>query len=140
MSAVPSAEERYSFDTDGYLVVESFLGAEHVARLREALQRVIARRRELERRSTPHFARSGEEHAGSTRIFYLLADDPLFLELADHPPVMPYIRALLNQDEPHFHASDAFWEEGRTPLPRAGTSTVPTTASATCGRGYRCWS
>ena len=96
ISAVPSADERYSFETDGYLVVESILDAEHVARLRDALQRAIARRRELERRGTPHFARPGEDHAGSTRIFYLLADDPLFLELADYPPVMPYIRALLN--------------------------------------------
>ena len=26
MSAVPSAVERYSFETDGFLVVESFLG------------------------------------------------------------------------------------------------------------------
>ena len=26
MSAVPSADERYSFETDGFLVVESFLG------------------------------------------------------------------------------------------------------------------
>ena len=54
VSAGPSAEERYSFETDGYLVVESLLGSEHVARLREALQRAIARRRELERRGTPH--------------------------------------------------------------------------------------
>ena len=112
MSKVPSADERYSFETDGYLVVESFLGSDHVAQMREALQRAIARRRELERRGTPHFARPGEDHAGSARIFYLLADDPLFLELADCPSVMPYIRALLNQNEPHFHASDAFWEEG----------------------------
>ena len=44
MSAVPSADERYSFETDGFLVVESFLGCDHVARLREALQRAIARR------------------------------------------------------------------------------------------------
>ena len=85
---------------------------DHVARLRAALQRAIARRRELQRRGTPHFARPGADHAGSTRIFYLLADDPLFLELADYPPVMPYILALLNQSQPHFHASDAFWEEG----------------------------
>ena len=74
--------------------------------LRAALQRVIARR------GTPHFARTGEDHAGSTRIFYPLADDPLFLQLADYPSVMPYIRALLNKGQTHFHASDAFWEEG----------------------------
>ena len=81
MSAVPSADQRYSFETDGYLVLESFLSPDHVARLRAALQRTIAGRRELERRG-PRFARPGEEHGGSARIFYLLADDPLFLELA----------------------------------------------------------
>ena len=96
-----------------------------MARLRAALQRAIARRRELERRGTPHFARPGEEpgeepgedHGGSTRIFYLLADDPLFLELVDYPPVMPYVRGLLNQSQPHFHASDAFCEEGARAAP-----------------------
>ena len=117
MSAVPSADQRYSFETDGYLVLESFLDPSRVARLRAALQRAIARRRELERRGTPHFARPGEEHGGSTRIFYLLADDPLFLELVDYPPVMPYVRGLLNQSQPHFHASDAFCEEGARAAP-----------------------
>ena len=28
MSAVPSADQRYSFETDGYLVLESFLRSE----------------------------------------------------------------------------------------------------------------
>ena len=49
MSAVPSADERYSFEPEGFLVVESILDRDHVARLRAALQRSIARRRELER-------------------------------------------------------------------------------------------
>ena len=62
MSAVPSADQRYSFETDGYLVLESFLSPDHVARLRAALQQTIAGRRELERRGTPHVARPGEEH------------------------------------------------------------------------------
>ena len=48
----------------------TILGYDHVARLRETLQRAIARRRELERRGTPHFARRGADHAGSNRIFY----------------------------------------------------------------------
>ena len=50
MSAVPSADQRYSFETDGYLVLESFLSPDHVVRLRAALQRTIAGRRELEPR------------------------------------------------------------------------------------------
>ena len=59
MSAVPSADERYSFEPEGFLVVESILDRDHVARLRAALQRAIARRRELEQRGTPQFARPG---------------------------------------------------------------------------------
>ena len=30
---------------------------------------------------------------------------------------MPYIRALLNQSQPHFHSSDAFWEKGARASP-----------------------
>ena len=30
MSAVPRADQRYSFETDGFLVVESFLRPDHV--------------------------------------------------------------------------------------------------------------
>ena len=43
MSAVPRADQRYSFETDGFLVVESFLSPDHVSRLREALRRAISR-------------------------------------------------------------------------------------------------
>jgi hypothetical protein len=131
MSAVPSPDQRFSFETDGYLVLESFLSPDHVARLRAALQRAIARRRELERRGTGHFARLGEEHRGSTRIFYLLADDPLFLDLVDYPPVMAYIRGLLNQSQPHSTPPTPSGRRERGRLPRAGTSTARTTASAT---------
>ena len=76
MSAVPSADERYSFETEGFLVVESILDCDHVARLRAALQRAIAWRRELQRRGTPHFARPGVDHAGSTRILGWHIDGP----------------------------------------------------------------
>jgi len=47
----------------------------------------------------------------SARIFYILGDHPLFLEMLDWPPLMPYVRALLNE-RPHHHASDAIVERG----------------------------
>ena len=103
MSAVPSADQRYSFETDGYLVLESFLSPDHVARLRAALQQTIAGRRELERRGPTSAACSTRVSRTST-------------------PPTPSAR------------------RERALLPRAGTSTAPTTDSATCVRGCRCWS
>ncbi len=47
----------------------------------------------------------------STRLLYILDDDPLFLELVDWPPLMPYVKGLVNPD-PHHHASDAIVEYG----------------------------
>ena len=103
-----SAAERYFFDNFGYLVLERFLDAAKVAQLMAALERVIARRR--------GWAEQGITHTGqttidgeSTRIFYILDDDPLFLELLDFPPLMPYVHALLST-KPHHHASDAIVE------------------------------
>jgi hypothetical protein len=50
-------------------------------------------------------------HDQNTRIFYLLDDDPLFLDLVDWPAMWPYVTGLLNE-RPHHHASDAIVEYG----------------------------
>jgi hypothetical protein len=50
-------------------------------------------------------------HGDSTRIFYILDDDPMFLELLDWPAIWPYVTGLLNE-RPHHHASDAIVEYG----------------------------
>jgi hypothetical protein len=47
----------------------------------------------------------------NTRIFYILDDALIFLELLDWPAMMPYVKGLLNE-RPHHHASDAIVEYG----------------------------
>ncbi len=104
----PSEAERFFFDNYGYLVLERFLSESQVASLTETTLRVIAHRREQVEKGRPH---TGQTHVQgeSTRIFYILEDDPLFLEMLDYPPLMPYVHALLNP-KPHHHASDAIVE------------------------------
>ena len=104
----PTAEERFFFDTNGYLLIEEFLTRELVADLIQASRRAIEHRRQ---RQTEGTFRDGEAHfaGANARIFGLLEDDPLFLDMMDYPPVMPYVRALLNP-EPNYHASDVIWE------------------------------
>jgi len=109
--ATPSATERFFFDNNGYLVLENFLSADHVAHLRAALDRTVARRRALQAQKMPHTGMTQVKGEQSTRIFYILDDDPLFLEMLDWPPLMPYIKGLLNP-KPHHHASDAIVEVG----------------------------
>lgn len=107
----PTPAERFFFDNNGYLVLEEFLDAAHVNALLQALHRVIQRRRKLQEQEFPHTGITtlmGEE---STRIFYILDDDPLFLEMLDWPSIWPYVTGLLNA-LPHHHASDAIIEHG----------------------------
>jgi ectoine hydroxylase len=106
----PTQAERFFFDNNGYLVLDRFLAEDHVARLLAALEQVMARRRALQEQSTPH---TGMTHVkgDNTRIFYILDDDPSFLEMLDWPPILPYVTGLLNE-RPHHHASDAIVEYG----------------------------
>ena len=106
----PTHAGRFFFENNGYLVLERFLSEDHVGRLLETLERVIDRRRALQARNVPH---TGMTHVNdrNTRIFYILDDDPMFLELLDWPPLMPYVKSLLNK-MPHHHASDAIVEYG----------------------------
>ena len=104
----PTANERFFFDTNGYLLIEDFLPRELVVDLIQASTRAIERRRQ---RQTEGIARDGEAHffGANARIFGLLEDDPLFLDMMDYAPLMPYVRGLLNP-EANYHASDAIWE------------------------------
>lgn len=104
----PTDSERFFFDTNGYLVLERFFAEDHVAGLLDTLNRVVALRRERQERGDPQTGRTTINGA-STRIFYILGDDPQFLELLDYAPMMPYITGLLNE-KPHHHASDAILE------------------------------
>ena len=104
----PTSAERLFFDSNGYLLIERFLPRELVADLIQALTGAIERRRQSQSEGT---AREGEARftGANARIFGLLEDDPLFLDMMDYPPLMPYVRALLNP-EANYHASDAIWE------------------------------
>lgn len=104
----PTETERFFFETNGYLVLERFLEEEHVARLLKALETAVARRRDRLEQSVNH---TGMTHVNgpNIRIFYILDDDPLFLEMLDHPRMWPYITGLLNE-KAHHHASDAIIE------------------------------
>ena len=105
----PTPSDRFFFDNNGYLVLENFLEESHVNELREALFRVIAQRRAKQEKEIPHTGKTDMKGEKSTRIFYILDDDPLFLEMLDWSPMMPYVKGLLNE-MPHHHASDAIVE------------------------------
>jgi ectoine hydroxylase-related dioxygenase (phytanoyl-CoA dioxygenase family) len=106
----PTHAECFFFETTGYLVLERFLAADHVARLLDAVARAAKRRRALQEQGAPQ---TGFTHLSgdNIRFFYILDDDPLFLELLDWPAIMPYVTGLLN-DKPHHHASDVIVEYG----------------------------
>ncbi len=104
----PTPAERFFFDNNGYLVLERFLAADHVARLLAAVQRNVERRRALKEQGVPHTGMT-DVHGENARLFYILADDPLFLEMLDWPPILPYVTGLLN-GKPHHHASDLIVE------------------------------
>lgn len=106
----PTDAERFFFDNNGYLVLNRFLPEDLVNRLIETLERVTAHRRDLEEKSVPHTGMTRIDRA-NTRIFYILDDDPLFLDMIDYPSIWPYVTGLLNE-HPHHHASDAIIEYG----------------------------
>jgi ectoine hydroxylase len=117
--AVPSAAERFRFDNEGYLVLEGFLTPEHVARLRSAVDRAVGRRRDLVRTGQKQTGFTQTKSEQSTRFFYILDDDPLFLELLDWPALLPYVHALINP-KPHHHGSDVIVEHGGDFMARQG--------------------
>jgi len=117
--AGPTETERFFFDTMGYMVLENFLAPDHVTRLLAAIDRAIVRRRrlvELDQEQARFTLINGKK---STRLLYLLEDDPLFVEMVDWAPLMPYVKALINPD-PHHHASDAIVEYGSDLMARKG--------------------
>jgi ectoine hydroxylase-related dioxygenase (phytanoyl-CoA dioxygenase family) len=115
-----SDAERFFFDTNGYLVLENFLTPDHVARLLAATDRAIVRRRELIRSGQPQTGFTQTKSEKSTRFFYILDEDPLFLELLDWPALLPYVHGLLATKMPHHHGSDAIVEHGGDFMNRQG--------------------
>mgnify|MGYP001284669713 FL=1 len=90
------------------VVLEEFLDSDHVARLTRSLDKAVQRRRHGHENNQPHHGQTLVD-GDNIRILHILADDPLFQELLDHPAIMSYVQAILSE-QAHFHASDAFWE------------------------------
>jgi len=111
--------ERFAFETDGFIVRENFLSPDHVARLVDATHRAVAKRREQIRTNQKQTGFTQTKSEESTRIFYILDDDPLFLELLDWPAIMPYVHGLLSK-MPHHCASDVIVEQGKDFMNRQG--------------------
>ena len=109
-----SQSEKFFFENNGYLVLDQFLDSSLTERLLETVNRVAAHRRQLAENNVPH---TGITHTNgdNTRIFYILDDDSLLLQMLDYPPTMAYVKSLLNP-MPHHHASDVILEYG--PLDR----------------------
>ena len=115
----PSTAERFFFDNNGYLVLENFLAPDHVARLLAALDSAVAHRR-AQLAAEPALSRTTLVNgAKSTRLLYILEDDPLFLELLDWAPLMPYVRELISL-KAHYHASDAIVDFASDLMSRQG--------------------
>ncbi len=108
----PTAAERFFFDNNGYLVLPDFLAADHVAALIAALDRAIAHRRAPDYRREHPTAFRDALGGPNVRIFHLLDEGSLFLDLLDYAPIMAYVRGLLNP-QPHFHGCDAIYEVER---------------------------
>ena len=93
-----SVEEIETFEHQGYLVLDEFLPADLVSHLSERLKEAIERRKAGAKPSQGAIHRDGND----IRIMHILNDDSVFLKLVDHPPMVAYVQALL-QEEFHGH-------------------------------------
>jgi ectoine hydroxylase len=110
----PTASERFFFDNNGYLVLEGFLPEDLVTKLVGAIETGIDRRKAPGCRREHPTAFPDRLEGPNHRIFHLLDEDPLFLQLMEFAPMMEYVRGLLNP-MPHIHATDAIHEVERGP-------------------------
>ncbi len=100
------------FNANGYLQIESFLAPDHIDQLLSALEKLVEQRRWFVEQSELDANKEGidpsrEELSGreqnksdgeNVRVKYLLEQDPLFLDLLDYPPILPYIHEFLSKN------------------------------------------
>ena len=98
----PTTSERFFFDNNGYLVLENLLKENHVEILLDKLHQVIEQRRNAEKNGTTKTGMTSID-GDNTRIFYILDDDPLFLDMIDLPEIWPYIIGFLNENRIIMH-------------------------------------
>ena len=110
--AHPTDAERFFFDNNGYLVLDRFLEPRLVEALGAAVQRAMSHRRSPGYTREHPTAFADQLEGPNRRIFHLLDEDPLFLEMLDYRPMMAYVRGLLNP-QPHFHGCDAIDETAK---------------------------
>src|SRR6516162_11016572 len=80
-----TAEQRASFDRDGYLIIRGALGPDEVAAAREAIDRVYVCR-----------AKAGMVGPdGSMHLLSVVANCPELASLTDHPAAFPYVWSTL---------------------------------------------
>jgi ectoine hydroxylase len=100
--------QRQRFERDGYLVVDDALEASHVSRLIEAVDRVWAAHR-----NTLPIAGADPLH-----LLAFVGNDPLFLELLDHEPILRLIVDLLGWNVFMHHCHLDVHPPMRGPSPR----------------------
>lgn len=91
---VMTSQQREQFETHGFLVVRGALGAEEVARLTEAVDRLHAEE-----------GRAGRLDAdGNMHLLSCLFRDEAFVDLLDHPATFPVVWGMLGWNIFAFHS------------------------------------
>ena len=102
-----TAEQRASFDRDGYLIIRGALGPDEVAAAREAIDGVHA-----------CMAKAGKVGLdGSMHLLSVVANCPELASLTDHPATFPYVWSTLGWNIHIYHSHLDVHPPVRVPLP-----------------------
>ena len=102
-----TAEQRASFDRDGYLIIRGALGPDEVAAAREAIDGVHA-----------CMAKAGKVGLdGSMHLLSVVANCPELTSLTDHPATFPYVWSILGWNIHIYHSHLDVHPPVRVPLP-----------------------
>src|SRR6516162_7754633 len=106
-NAPMTAEQRASFDRDGYLIIRGALGQDEVTAAREAIDRVHA-----------CLAKAGSVGPdGSMHLLSVVANCPELAFLTDHPATFPYVWSTLGWNIHIYHSHLDFHPPLQTRMP-----------------------